>query len=136
MIDMAASTIKAAVVAIAVAIAGFALISPAAMAASTDPLDAACNTVDSKDSPACKSRTDKNPLTGDEGMLLKIANIVAIVAGIVGVVIIIIGGLQMILANGDAQKAARARKAVLGAVIGIVIILVARSIIALVMSNL
>ncbi len=107
---------------------------PMALAA-YNPIGNACKGV--SDSPTCNSAssTTDNPLTGTNGVLLNIANLIAIVAGIAAVIMIIIAGIQYMTAAGDSQKAATARKIIIGAVVGIVFIVAARFIITIVVKG-
>lgn len=58
-------------------------------------------------------------------MLLRLVNWVLILAGAIAVIYLIYGGILYITAGGDAEKATKGRTAVINAVIGIVIILLA-----------
>lgn len=104
-------------------------------AANYDPLKPACDaTQNNTQSATCNSEnTTSNPLTGTKGLLEKITNIVAIVAGFAAIIMIMIGGFRYITANGDAQSATNARKTVLAAVIGLIVIVAARSLIVFVL---
>lgn len=58
-------------------------------------------------------------------------NILAVVfwgLGVVGVIIIIYGGIQMMMSQGDAGKTQRARQTILYAVIGIIVVVAAAAI--------
>jgi len=120
-----------------VAFVGINIAAPAATYA-VDPLDAPCADLSSEQraqSPTCSSRTDKNPLTGTNGVLMKVANIVAVIAGIVAVIMVMVNGFRMITANGDAQAFGTARSGVIGAVIGVIIIIAARSLVILILER-
>lgn len=54
-------------------------------------------------------------------------------AGVIAVLIIVIAGFFFVTANGDANQVSRAKKAILGAVVGLVIILSAYIITGLVL---
>lgn len=99
--------------------------------AAYDPLSDVCKGVN--DSGTCTADTNgqsgSNPLTGTNGTLLKITNVVAIIAGIAAVITLIIGGIQYMTAGGDPQKAASARKVIYGTIIGVVVIVSARLIV-------
>lgn len=116
---------------LSIALAG---VSPV-FAAAYNPLTDACNGV--TDSPTCSSgaTSNTNPLTGTNGTILKVANIVALVAGIAAVIMIIISGIQYMTASGDAQKAAAARRTIIGAVIGLFVIVAARFIVTVVVKG-
>lgn len=57
-----------------------------------------------------------------------IINVLLLIAGILVVVYLVIAGIQYITAGGDAVKSAAARTAIVNAIIGIIIILIAFSI--------
>lgn len=89
-----------------------------------------------QDSSVCSTDANKDPITGDDGVLKKASLLLALLAGIIAVILILIGSVQYILSAGDAQKAASARQMILGAVVGLVIIAVAYSIVVFVVSKL
>lgn len=86
-------------------------------------------------STACSSQTTTDPIAGPNGVLKKITLIIATIAGIAAVIIIIISGIRFITSNGDAQKAASARTAILQAFIGLIIIVASSGIITFVVSK-
>lgn len=89
-----------------------------------------------KDSAICvdRKKTD-NPLTGTNGLILKIADIVAVIAGIAAVIMLIVSGLRFIQAGGNAEAVAGARRGLLYALVGIVVIMLSRAIIGFVLSK-
>ena len=108
-----------------------------------DPLDEIC--ASNPDSETCKSHTvavdpatgEKiNPLTGTDGLLYKISTIIATVAGIVAIIVIVVSGFRYITSGGDAQKTASAKSTLIGAIIGLIIIVLAQSIITFVVRKL
>lgn len=104
-----------------------------------DPFGQACDgSEEAKNSTVCKGRdtADPNPIYGDNGIINKVANILAAIAGVVAVVIIMVSGLKMITSNGDSKKLTDARNAIIYACIGIVVIILARVIIGLIMGRL
>jgi hypothetical protein len=87
-------------------------------------------------SPVCKSRSNKsNPVTGSNGLINEAINIMAIIGGIIAVLFIIVGGIKYITSGGDGQKAAGAKNTLLYAVVGLVVIALARTIIYFVLSS-
>ncbi|QQS20208.1 hypothetical protein IPL85_02020 [Candidatus Saccharibacteria bacterium] len=110
---------------------GLASTVPVAYAA--DPLADVCDTA--PDSPTCKSRTTENPLTGTDGILYNVAEIVAVVAGIGAIIIILISGFRYITSGGDTQKVTSAKHTLVGAIIGLVIIVLAQTIITYVIKR-
>lgn len=88
-----------------------------------------CNDPTARNSTVCKEKTTQNPLTGDDGVLIKIANIVAYFAGAIAVIMIIVAGIRFITANGDSGNISSARNTIIAALIGLAIIILARTII-------
>ncbi len=54
-----------------------------------------------------------------------VLNAIYVIAGVVGVLIIVFAGYKFVTSNGDANQVAAAKKAILGAVIGIIIVMIA-----------
>ena len=76
-----------------------------------------------------------NPLTGTNGIILNIANLIAIIAGVAAVIIIILGGLRLIQSGGNPENVAGARRAIIYALVGIIVIVLARTILGLVITS-
>lgn len=115
------------------------LSSPAYGSAAFDPYSGVdCTKVKNARSAVCtdKSNGSTDPLTGDNGLLIKITNIVAFVAGTAAIIIIIVGGIRFITSSGDSNGVSKARNSVAGALIGLVIIVLARAFINYVVKNL
>jgi cytochrome bd-type quinol oxidase subunit 2 len=95
-----------------------------------------CETSAAKQSSICQNgQTKSNPLTGPNGLIVKITRIVAIIGGAAAVIIIIISGLRYILSDGDAKQTSEARSGILYAAVGLIIIVLAASIISWVMNE-
>lgn len=85
----------------------------------------------------CRDKDPANdPLTGANGLLQKITNIVAIIAGAAAVIIIIISGLRYITSGGDSNAVSNAKNALIGALIGLTVIVLARALISFVLRKL
>lgn len=104
-------------------------------ASAYNPLSNACQ-ANNNASAACSNSGSNDPIAGPHGALKKVSLIIASVAGIAAVIIIIVGGLEYVTSEGDAQKTAGARSAIIGAAVGLVIILAAESILLFVISKL
>lgn len=84
----------------------------------------------------CKEASNKqDPLTGKDGVLTKVTNVVAFISGLVAVFIIIFAGGRMVLSRGDSAKIVTARQSIIYAIVGLVVILVARTIIIFVLTK-
>lgn len=106
-----------------------------ATAAAYNPLTTACGTPGASSSSAC-SKTNNDPIYGPHGALKRVSLIIAIIAGVAAVIIILISGLEFITSGGDPQKAASARTGIIGAAVGLIIIVAAESILTFVLSKL
>lgn len=114
----------------------FCLLAPS-VAFAYNPLDAACNGHDGgKPSSTACSTNGSDPLTGKNGVFKRISMLLAVLAGATAVIIIIVSGFQYVTANGDAQKAASARNAIIGSLVGLAIIAASTSIVIFVVSKL
>jgi hypothetical protein len=81
--------------------------------------------------------TDKTTTTDPvTTTIINVTHIIALVAGIAAVILIIIGGLRYITANGDSNNINSAKNTILNALIGLVVIVAAQAIIAFVVDRL
>lgn len=85
-------------------------------------------------SEVCANQDD--PIAGDDGLIYDAVQIISIVAGIVAVVMIMYSGYLYIAAGGDNNKIQEAKKTLTWSVVGLIVIVLARSIILFVISKL
>ncbi len=105
-------------------------------AAAAAPFSDACSIKGTANSSVCGQADNKtNPLVGPNGVLINVTHIVAIIAGAVAVVIIIVAAFRFISSQGEADKTAQARQTIIGAVIGLVIIVLAQALITYVLGT-
>lgn len=104
--------------------------------------DAACDGKNQA-SAACKARGSSDPIAGPNGILLRITNIIAYLAGAVAVIMIIVGSIRFITSGSDVSTGSRtdtdvedARRAIANAVVGLAIIILAKAIITYVIRRL
>jgi len=104
---------------------------PSYASAAIDPYSTVCKDSDVQDSAVCqdKSASDPSPVYGPNGILTKVANLLAVVGGIIAVVMIMVAGLKMVTSSGDSKKFSEARNTIIYAAVGIVVIVLARVII-------
>lgn len=67
----------------------------------------------------------KDPVVNADSLLTNVLNTAYLWAGVVCVIIIIVGGYFYVISNGNAAHVKRAKDAITGAIIGIVVILLA-----------
>jgi hypothetical protein len=77
-----------------------------------------------------------NPLSGSNGVLLKITDIIAFVGGAAAIIVLLIGSLRYITSNGDANAIHSAKNTIVGALIGLTVIVIAASLITFVVEKL
>jgi hypothetical protein len=112
---------------------------PLTASAAFDPFEAVKCDDSNAHTAVCEAKgndSSQNPLTGTNGLIIKISNIVAYVAGAAAVIIFIVGGINFMTAGGDSNKVASARSTIMGAIIGLVVIVLSRVIIGFVVSRL
>jgi hypothetical protein len=85
-------------------------------------------------SPVCHA-TSTDPLTGSNGIIVKATNLIALIAGIAAVIMIIVAGIKFITSQGDSSSVSQARQTIIYACVGIVVIVLAKTIITYVVSK-
>jgi hypothetical protein len=117
------------------AVAAPLLLAPAAQAWS--PFGTVDCTGQAAKSAVCQDRSaTKDPVTGANGLLAKITNLIAILAGVASVIIIILAGLRFVQSGGNSEDVVGARRALIYAVVGLIVILLARALVLLILSRL
>jgi hypothetical protein len=112
------------------------LLAPVSASAAFDPLANACGSAAGLKSSAACDASKNDPISGPNGILMKASLVIATLGGIAAVIIIIVAGFRFVTANGDASKVSGARSAIIGSIIGLVIIAAAESIVILVVKKL
>lgn len=116
----------------------FVLVKPMLVSAAVDPFptcrDGASQKV--KNSTVCSTPTDTDLLNGSNNLIATIANLVAAVGGIIAVVMVIYYGLQLIMSSGESAKIVQARTGLIYTAAGIVVLVLARTIVYFVQSRL
>lgn len=98
---------------------------------------AACkNSKVAAQSSVCQERGKGDPITGSNGVLAKVTRIISYVAGAASVILLIIGGFMYVLSNGDTSKITSARNTIIYALVGLVIVVIAQSIVIFVINRL
>ena len=81
-----------------------------------------------------QSPTD-NAIVGPNGILTEIIEITSIIVGIAAVIVIVIGGIMYSTSAGDSQRAGRGRSAIIYALVGLVVAILARAIVVFVLKR-
>jgi hypothetical protein len=114
---------------------GLLLVTAGTAQAAFNPLDEAC-TGTAVSSPACQDKNETDPITGPKGVILRVANVVALVAGVAAVVVMVVYGIMIVTSYGESGKVTQARNAIIGTAVGLVVIVLARTIVVFVVSKL
>lgn len=114
---------------------------PATVSAQNTIFKNVCSDSANSSSPVCKDEksqqnSDSNSFYGANGILMKATNIVTIVVGIASVIMIIVGGIKYATSSGDSGNVNSAKNTILYAIIGLIIAMVARSIVGFVIGRL
>lgn len=116
---------------------GVVFVAPQPVLAQNSFNDICKQTASSGNSTVCQESKDKsNPLFGPTGVITRATQLVAILAGIAGVIMIIISGIRFITSSGDPNTVEGARNTLLYAVIGLVVAVIAQSLVAFVIRRL
>ncbi|HSX27577.1 MAG TPA: pilin [Patescibacteria group bacterium] len=86
-------------------------------------------------SSVCPTDTNENVLFGPHGVLTTAVNILSIIAGLVAVFVIMIAGVKMITSAGDPTSISSAKKAILYAVISLVVVASAQLIVRFIINK-
>lgn len=98
------------------------------------PFDEACATPETQQSDLCgQLGSTDTPAQTTSDIVSKIANIIAFVGGLLAIIFIMINGVTMIMSQGDSAKTAKTRDGIIYASIGLVVIALARVIVAAIM---
>ena len=87
-------------------------------------------------SSVCKdSRSGENPIYGPGGIISTVVTILSILIGVAAVIIIIIAGIQYMLSTGDPTKVNNSKNAILYAIVGLIVAVLAQVIVQFVISK-
>lgn len=85
------------------------------------------------DSSVCKdSKVTTNPIYGPDGVLTTVADIIAAIVGVAAVIVIIVAGINYMMSQGDSSKVQTAKNAIIYAVIGLIVVSLARALVGFV----
>lgn len=73
-----------------------------------------------------------DPISGNDGVLMLVVNILSAVVGIAAVIMIIVSGISYMTSQGDSSKIQSAKNTIIYAVVGLIVVLLSRTIIGFV----
>jgi hypothetical protein len=77
-----------------------------------------------------------NPLSGNDGILMRVVKLLSFVTGVASVIIIILAGLKYVTADGDSNSITSAKHTIQYGLVGLVVTIVAEAIILFVIKGL
>lgn len=103
-------------------------------------LDPVCSTLTNPEEATVCQEDDpqthgNNSIYGPNGILTNVTNLLALVGGAIAVIMIMVGGLKYVLAGGDSNKVSSAKDTIIYSIVGLLVILLARSIIIFVLER-
>ncbi len=87
-----------------------------------------------RNSEVCQRQT-RDPITGPGGVVSDVTTLISVVAGIAAVIMLIYGGFTYITSGGDSNKIQDAKKIITWSIVGLLVIVLARSIIVFVINR-
>lgn len=117
---------------------------PSTVSAQFNPVDTTCDELTAAErsaSEVCNEASEAqspatNPITGTESVILRVADLLSFIAGVIAVIMIIIGGITMITSAGDSGKVKKSRDTIIFSIIGIIVVISARAIVIFIVGNL
>jgi hypothetical protein len=111
------------------------VMAPVSVLAATDPYQSVPCT-SATDSVVCQTQGNStDPISGPKGILVRATNIVAYIAGIAGVLFIVFAGIKYTTSQGDPQEVSKAKQSIIYALIGLLVVGLARQIINFVLTK-
>jgi heme/copper-type cytochrome/quinol oxidase subunit 2 len=112
-----------------------AVVVPAAPAfAATNPFGDTCAIGAGRNSAVCQ-RSGGDPVTTNDGVIHRVTQLLAIIAGVIAVIVIVVGGIRYIASGGDAEQVSRAKRTIIWAVVGLAVIVSGQTIINFIISR-
>jgi len=101
----------------------------------TDPFGGLCTGQAAKSTVCQTSNKGTDPLSTTGGVIHQVTQLVAIIAGSVAVIVIVVAGISYISANGDAEKIKKSKNAIIYSLVGLIVIIVGQALINFVISK-
>lgn len=78
---------------------------------------------------------DDNRIYGPNGIVTTIVNLLSIIIGFAAIVVIIVAGIQYMLSTGDPSKVNNAKNAILYALVGLAVAVIARAVVVFIINK-
>jgi hypothetical protein len=111
------------------------LAAPAAVSAAPFSPSTGVPCTQASDSTICQTKSTADPLTGSTGILHNVTRLIAAVAGAVAVIIMVLAGIRYMTSQGDAEQVSKAKKTIIFAGVGLLMIAIGQALINIVISK-
>ncbi|MDB5182068.1 MAG: hypothetical protein JWP13_831 [Candidatus Saccharibacteria bacterium] len=113
------------------------VVAPLPATAAYDPFARVECTGEAAQTAVCRTKqvNPNDPLTGPNGVIVRATNIIALLAGFFAVIFLVLAGIKYITSGGAPDQVSKAKESIIYALVGIVVIVVARSLIGFVLSK-
>ena len=98
-------------------------------------VDPHCDEAQYKQSAVCNGKSNVDPISGKNGVILKAAAVIGYAAGAAAIIILTVAGIYYVTAAGDPGKIKGARDAILYTLVGLLIVVLAKAIITFVIKR-
>ncbi|HEY5668310.1 MAG TPA: hypothetical protein VIR03_04050 [Candidatus Saccharimonadales bacterium] len=105
------------------------------VAAQTNVFNDVCSAPGSNTSAACQT-SHSDPLTGPSGIITKATQILGYITGVVSILLILVAAAMYVTSGGDSGKIQSAKSTLTYAIVGLVVVVLAQSIVVFVLRNL
>lgn len=109
----------------------FVFVPPFSSVSAYNPFEEVCSRDQAENAAVCNEVTTGDPISGADGVIIQVVQILSFVAGAAAVILIIIAGLKYVTSNGDSNGINSAKHTILYALIGLIIIILAQPLIRL-----
>lgn len=116
-------------------IAGIMFAAPVSQVGAVDLFGGQCQAGQAGANSAACSGNGDDTISGTDGIILRAAALLSIVASIAAILVIMIAGIIFITAGGDSGKVSNARNMIIYSIVGLIVIFLARTIVAFVVTN-
>ncbi len=105
------------------------LATPSLAAAAYNPFQGLnCGSGAQRGSTVCQTGQG-DPVTGPNGVIRRVTNLFAVVAGVGAVIVLVLAGIRYITSSGDPSQISQSKQAIIFALVGLVVIFVSQSVI-------
>lgn len=100
-----------------------------------NPTEEVCKDPNAANSSVCQQQTNDDPITGPGGILIVVTNFISWLGGALAVILVIVAGFLYVTSAGDPNKIKKAKDIILYVAVGLLVIVVARIIVAFVINR-